>query len=143
QVTAWAAKQDLYATVRLATYPPATYPLMYPMYVLDNDINRWVWFSHAIVALALLTWMCVRESGTDSIEQKICVALLPLAMFSTGVVIGTAQLAIHTLAASTAAILLLYNSRGRLTFELAAAACMTFALIKPTLTAPFFWIFLF
>jgi hypothetical protein len=63
-------------------------------------------------------------------------------MFATGVAFGNGQLVIHTLTASVAAVLLLYNSRGRLAMELAAAACMLFALAKPNLTAPFFWIFL-
>jgi hypothetical protein len=86
--------------------------------------------------------MCVRESGAESAEEKICVALIPLAMFSTGVAFGNGQLVIHALTASTAAMLLLYRSRGRLAWELGAAACMLFALVKPNLTAPFFWLFL-
>ena len=52
-------------------------------------------------------------------------------MFSTGVALGNGQLSIHALAASTAAILLLYNSRGRMAWELAAAACMIFAWSSP------------
>jgi hypothetical protein len=115
---------------------------MFPMYALDTDINRWVWFAHAVVVLGALIWMCVRESGAESTEEKLCVALLPLAMFSTGVAFGNGQLVIHALTASTAAMLLLYRSRGRFLWELGAAACMLFALVKPNLTAPFFWIFL-
>jgi glycosyl transferase family 87 len=138
----WLSGQDIYATVANADYPPASYPLMFPMYVLDNDINRWVWFAHAVIVLGALIWMCVRESGAESTAEKLCVVLLPLAMFSTGVAFGNGQLVIHALTASTAAMLLLYNSRGRVAWELAAAACMLFALVKPNLTAPFFWIFL-
>jgi len=138
----WLSGRDIYATVANADYPPASWPLMYPMYILDNDINRWVWFVHATVVLSLLIWMCMRESGAESTEEKLCVALIPLAMFSTGVAFGNGQLVIHALTASTAGVLLLLRSRGRMTWEIAAAACMLFALIKPNLTAPFFWIFL-
>ncbi len=138
----WLSGHDIYATVANADYPPASFPLMYPMYVLENDINRWVWFAHAVVVLGVLIWMCVRESGAETTEEKLGVALIPLAMFSTGVAFGNGQLVIHALTASTAAMLLLYKSRGRVAWELAAAACMLFALVKPNLTAPFFWIFL-
>ena len=138
----WLSGQDVFATVANADYPPASYPLMYAMYGLDPDVNRWVWFSHAVVVLGLLIWMCVRESGAESPEERLCVALIPLAMYSTGVAFGNGQLVIHALTASTAAILLLYRSRGRLAWELGAAACMLFALVKPNLTAPFFWLFL-
>jgi len=34
----WLSRQDIYATVANADYPPASFPLMFPMYVLDN---RW------------------------------------------------------------------------------------------------------
>lgn len=140
--TVWRSGTDIYATEPNADYPPASYPLMLPLYVLENDINRWVFVVHGVFALALLIWMCVRGSGADSTEEKVCVAMLPLAMYSTGVAWGNGQLVIHVLAASTAGMLLLYESRGRLAWELAAAACMLFALVKPNVSAPFFWIFL-
>lgn len=140
--TVWLSGKDLYATEPNADYPPASFLLMFPLFILDDDINRWVFFVHVVIALGLLIWMCVRDSGADSLEEKLCVALIPLAMYSTGVAYGSGQIVIHALCASTAAILLLYNSRGRLVWELAAAACMIFALVKPNLTAPFFWIFL-
>lgn len=142
QVTTWLSGRDVYAALANADYPPASYPLMLPMYILGNTVNRWAWFAHGTLALALLIWMCVRESGVDSREQKLAVALVPLAMYSTGVAFGNGQLVIHALCASTAAILLLYHSRGRVAWEVGAAACMLFALVKPNLTAPFFWLFL-
>jgi hypothetical protein len=142
QCLTWRSGEDIYAKLQTATYPPATYPLVAPLYVLDNDINRRVWFVHTIVVLGLLSWMCVHESGADSPQEKLCVTLLPLAMFATGVTLGTGHLTIHALTAVAAAVLLLYESRGRWRHELAASALMLFALVKPSLTAPFFWIFL-
>lgn len=142
QATVWYSGQDIYATVANANYPPASYPIIYLIYFLDNDLNRWVWCVHGAIILGLLIGMCVRESGADSKEERVCVALLPLAMFTTGVAFGNGQLTIQALAASTAAILLLYRSRGRIAWQLAAAGCMLFSLVKPNLTAPFFWIFL-
>src|ERR1041385_3533098 len=54
QILVWRSGQDLYATMRVANYPPASYPLMAPMYVLDNHINRPLFFVHTILVLALL-----------------------------------------------------------------------------------------
>ena len=142
QSLTWHSGEDVYAKLHGADYPPASYPLMYAIYAWENDVNRRIWFAHAIVALGLLVWICVQESGADSTPEKLCVVLLPLAMFATGVAFGNGQLTIHALAAVAAAVLLLYRSRGRWPYELAAAACMLFALVKPNLTAPFFWIFL-
>jgi hypothetical protein len=39
-------------------------------------------------------------------------------------------------------VLLLYRARGRWPLELAAGVCMLFALVKPNVSAPFFWVFL-
>ena len=51
--TVWLSGRDIYATEKNADYPPASWPLMLPMYILDNDINRWVFLLHAaIVPLA-------------------------------------------------------------------------------------------
>ncbi len=142
QTTAWVAREDVYSKLDGADYPPASFPLMYPLYVLDNPINRWIWFGHAIVMLGLIVWMCVRESGAQTRLERICIGLLPLAMFPTGVALGDGQLALPAFTATMAAVLLLYASQGRWPIELAAAACMLFALIKPNLSPPFFWIFL-
>ncbi len=142
QVLVWHSGEDVYEKLDRADYPPASYPVMYAIYAWDNDINRLVWFAHGIITLGFLIWVCVRESGADSKPEKLCVALLPLAMFATGVAFGNGQLTIHALASVAAAVLLLDQSRGRWQRELAAGACMLFALVKPNLTAPFFWIFL-
>lgn len=142
QTVTWLSGQDLYATSANADYPPASYPLMAPMYILPNDVNRWVWFAHAALVLGLLVRICVRESGAETAEERWAVALLPLAMYGTGVAFGNGQLVIHSLTAATVGMLLLYESDGRWRWELGAAACMLFALVKPSLTAPFFWLFL-
>lgn len=142
QSVAWFAHQDVYGTLDGADYPPASFPLMFPMYILSNPINRWIWLMHGAVMLGLVVWMTVRESGAADRLEKICIGLIPLAMYPTGVALGDGQLAIPAFTMTMAAALLLYASRGRWAFELAAAGCMLFALIKPNLSPPFFWIFL-
>ena len=61
--TVWLSGKDIYATEPNADYPPASWPLMFPLYILDNDVNRWVWFAHAAVVLGLLIWMCVAKAA--------------------------------------------------------------------------------
>src|SRR5262245_50105191 len=60
--TVWLSGNDIYAQERNADYPPASWPLMLPMYILDNDLNRWVFFIHASAVLGFLIFMCVRGS---------------------------------------------------------------------------------
>jgi hypothetical protein len=70
QVVSWFSGEDTYARNINAIYPPGTYPLMWPLYVLPNSINRGIWFSHALVALGILVWICVHESGADSLLEN-------------------------------------------------------------------------
>lgn len=143
QCVTWFGGEDAYAKLVSAVYPPGSYPLMAPLYLWDIEINRGVWLVHSLIVLGVLMWLCVVESGAPSALEKAGVALLPLAMYGTGIALGNGQLTIHVLTAVVASIVLLDRGRGRLGYDLAAAALMLFALVKPSLSPPFFWVLLF
>jgi len=122
-VHGWFAGQPIPGSV----YPPAA---------------RWLWAVTSIAAVGWLTHLVVRQSGATRPLERWFVGLLPLSMYATSATIGNGQLAVHLLPALLAGTLLLAGKRGRGT-DLLAALLILFALIKPTISAPFFWIVIF
>jgi len=140
----WFAGQPLYQVRPTAVYPPATYVLLWPFLGwLDLTPARWLWAVTSVVALGLLVYLTVRESGAATRLQSAFVALMALSMNATGVTIGNGQLALHILPALLCALLLLRRNQGQWRIRLLAVGLLLFALVKPTLSAPFLWIMLF
>jgi hypothetical protein len=96
-----------------------------------------------VAGLAWLVYLIVQESGADTRLECLFVALLALSMNATGVTIGNGQLIVHILPVLLFALLLLRESRGKWRVRLLAAGLLLFALVKPTISAPFLWIALF
>jgi hypothetical protein len=144
QVHWWFAGIPVYETSRVAAYPPATYATLWPFLGwLPLEPARWLWLLTTIGALAAMTWLVVRESGAMGPWQRACAALLLLAMNQTGVAVGNGQLILHVLPALVAGLLLIHRGTGSWTEDLAASACVIFAMVKVTLTVPFLWLVLF
>jgi len=143
-VQSWFAGVDTYELIVTAVYPPATYALLWPILGLfDIEVARWIWAGLTVAVLVWLAALFVRESGAESRLQKTFVALLLISMNATGVTVGMGQMALHQLALIIAAVLLLRRSRGGWGVDLFAAALMLLALVKPTVSAPFFWLIIF
>jgi hypothetical protein len=104
---------------------------------------RWVWAVTTAFALMWTVFLCVRESGALTSLQRTFVGLLPLSMYATGATIGNGQLLVHILPVLVAGLLLLNIQEPSWRRDLLAAALVLAALVKPTVTAPFFWIVLF
>ena len=64
-------------------------------------------------------------------------------MYATGATIGNGQLLVHILPVLVAGLLLLKNKDQCWSNDLLAAALVLIALVKPTVSAPFFWLVLF
>jgi hypothetical protein len=107
------------------------------------ETARWVWAATSVAALAWLTWLVVRESAVTGGLDRAAVALLLLAMNQTGVAVGNGQLILHVLPPLVAGVLLIHRGRGSWAEDLVASACVTFAMVKVTLAAPFLWLVLF
>jgi hypothetical protein len=144
EVHDWFAGQPPYQVRPTAVYPPATYVLVWPFLGwLDLAPARWLWAVTSVAALGWLVYLTVRESCADTRLQSAFVALMALSMNATGVAIGNGQLALHILPSLLCALLLLHQNRGQWHIRLLAVGMLLFALVKPTITAPFMWMALF
>lgn len=143
-VHAWFAGLPVYQTMVAPTYPPASHALLWPFLGwLPFDAARWFWAATTVVALAVMTWLVVRESGATGTWPRAFAALMLLAMNATGVAIGNGQLILHVLAPLVGGLLLIHRGRGSWAEDLVASACVIFAMVKVTLAAPFLWLVLF
>ncbi len=144
EVQGWFHGVPVYRTMPVPTYPPASYALLWPLLGwMSLDAARWFWAATTIAALAVLTWLVVRETGATGAWQRTLAALLLLAMNQTGVVVGNGQLTVHVLAPLVAGLLLIHRGSGTWAEDLAASACVICAMVKVTLTAPFLWLVVF
>jgi hypothetical protein len=93
--------------------------------------------------LAAMVFMILQISGAKENRERCLVALLLLSMSGTAVTIGNGQLILHILTVLVAGVLVLNRDRNALGDDLLAAALLTWTLIKPSVAAPFLWVFLF
>ncbi len=142
QVKGLFAGQPLYETTTNAVYPPASYLLLWPLVGwLSETGARWLWAATSLGSLAWLGWLTVRASGETVRVRRIFLALLPAVLFGTGATIGVGQVGLHLLPALLASLLLL-RQRHHWSTDLLAAALFVLTLVKPTMSAPFFWLVL-
>jgi hypothetical protein len=87
-------------------------------------------------------YLLIRESGADTPLERIFVALIPLAIYPTGATIGNGQLIVLLLPVLVAALVRLQRQQGWRE-DLLVAVLILITLVKPTISAPFFWIMLF
>jgi hypothetical protein len=136
----YAEIQHWFASVPVSrpTYPPASYVLLWPFLGwMELPAARWFWALTTVPALAWLVYLAVRGSGAQTIPERLFVALMPVAMYATSATIGNGQLIVHLLPALVAGSLLLRRPRRGWGADVLAAALFLFALLKPTLAAPF------
>ena len=144
--TAWFAGRPVYQEFRHAPYPPATFVLLYPFVGwLDFDDARWLWASTSALALGWLACRFVTAAQVSTRPEAMLVALLLPAMNATGVTVGNGQLGLHVVAALVMAATMPPSGRSRRLggHDLAVAGCYAFALVKPSIAAPFVWLLLF
>jgi len=144
EMQAWFAGKPVYGKIVTAVYPPASYAILWPlMGWLTVTAARWFWAATTTIALIWTVLLCIRESGALTPLQRAFVGLIPLSMYATGATIGNGQLLVHILPVLVAGLLLLKSQEPSWCQDLLSAALVLIALVKPTATAPFFWIVLF
>ncbi len=147
EVQLWFVGASIYreqANAIHAIYPPASYAILWPL-------MGWLEFSHArivsaVTLTAALTWLAflfVKESGAQTRLERLFVVFLLLSMYATGFSIGHGQLTLYTICGLLAGLTLLSRGQRRWQDDLLAAALILVALVKPTLSVPFFWLVLF
>jgi len=143
EVQRWFADAPVYTSHRHAGYPPASYVLFWPFLGwLPWTTVRWVWAGLNIGTLVVGVRLLLRQSGVEGRREQAWMALLLLAPYPLAVTLGNGQLGILTLTAMLAGLFLL-EQRPAWRRDIVAAAFLLFALLKPSLTAPFFLAALF
>jgi hypothetical protein len=145
-VNAWFAGEPVYTGEMgyLYTHPPASMVLIWPVYgwhAMETTVI--VWTVTAAAGLAWLIHLVVRQSGAETPLEQAFVALVPIAIYPTGAVIGNGQLVLQIFPMLIAGLLLLRGGPDNWRRNLGAAVLILLALAKPIIAAPFFWIVIF
>lgn len=143
QVSVWFAGRSIYAEFIMTVYPPATLVMWYPFLGwLQLDQVRWLWTAAIAGALAWSVHLLIKYSGAETRAERILVALLLLAMNATGVVYGTGQWILYMI---PFLLIGLFSLQQPVSWrrDIIVAVCLTLTLIKPNISAPFFWLVLF
>ncbi len=140
----WFAGVPIYEKTGSAVYPPASFIMLWPFVGWLGEIpTRYFFAATIIIWLVWLIKLSIRESGASNSLEKYFILLIPLSTYATGATIGNGQLIIHVLPCLIVGILLLAEKRLQWQNEIIGVFLFLFALVKPTVSAPFFWIVLF
>jgi hypothetical protein len=144
EVHAWFAGTSVYHKVSMATYPPASYVILWPFLGwLAFAPARWFWACTTIIAIVWLAHLVVDQSKAGTRPEQTLAVLIILSMNATGVTIGNGQLTLHLLPVLIAGVILTTRKPGTWPHDLLGAALVLAGLVKPNITVPFFWIVLF
>jgi hypothetical protein len=140
----WFAGKPVFSAYPLAVYPPASYAILWPFvgWLSEREAIR-LWAATTALALGWLTFLAVKHSGAARPRERWLAAALPLSMYATGATVGNGQSTIHVLAALVPGMGPLAGGGGGWGRDVLVCALILFALVKPNVTAPFFWIVLF
>lgn len=128
----------------LSPYPPATYVILWPLVGwLPLGENRILWFLVNVASLSWLMRILERESLAGSRAERRFLATLVVGNYATGACIGNGQLIVPLLAPMVAGLLLTVRRSPGLQADLSMALLILLSLVKPAVTAPFFWIVMF
>lgn len=149
ETTSFVAGVPVYWELSDAVYPPASYLMMWPLIGwLPEVLVRPVWAAQIALLLGVLAYQLLRIVRPTQTAGKAFLILLPLCLYATGAAIGNGQIVLHLLPCLIGCLLLLSRKPAqheRLDWKetVAMAWLMLLALVKPNVTAPFFWILLF
>ncbi len=144
EVQTWFAGLPVYGAVDSADYPPGSYSILWLSLGWGPFTTaRRLWAVVILAGLGYLAYVCVRAVKTETPSLRWFVALLPFCVYPTTAAIVQGQLTIHTLAPLVGGLLLLRQGSGRWWEDALAAGLFIAALVKPTISAPFFWLVLF
>jgi hypothetical protein len=102
-----------------------------------------LWGLTSLIALGAVGLLAVKETGARSTAQRLFLFLVPFSSYAATATLSVGQLANHVLPLLMGGLLLFHRGRGRWRQDAAATAMVLFALVKPALSAPFFWIVCF
>lgn len=144
ELSNWFASIPVYTEMNNVIYPPASYLMLWPFLGwLEFEPAKLLWAVTSVAALCWLIYIIIQESGAHTSIERIFIALIPLSMYATGATIGNGQLILHISPFLITGILLINKEGNHLMGDLASSFMILFSLVKPTVSAPFFWLVLF
>jgi len=148
EVNHWFAGFAVYWIYDPAIYPPATYAMLWPFlgWIPGFAAVRWLWGAIAIVLVARLSALTVRETGPHDSSARRFVALLPLGTYALGAGIGNGQIIVPLIVVLLMQLPAQLERARRASSwpdDLRLAIAFLVCLVKPSLSAPFFWLVLF
>jgi hypothetical protein len=144
-VARWFSGLPVYIGRAHAGYPPASHALLWPFVGwLGEWPARWFWGCTTVIAIAALTAVAIRGSRAKTSLQRLFIALIFVSTYPAPITIGNGQLGIHVLTAMLCGLLVIRGDRTpSWRDDLTATALLLLATIKPSSTAPLFWVALF
>jgi len=142
-VNGWFTGRPVYSEFTTANYPPASFVILWPLVGwLKITPARWLFAFSVVLSLAWLISVTIREVHAANLFEKILISFFVISIYPTAVTIGNGQLVIYVVALLLASILLLRRQPQSWRRDLTVAVLMTISLVKPTASAPFFWLVL-
>jgi hypothetical protein len=124
-------------------YPPASYALFKVVFNgLAWDVVKPLWYLASLASMVWFNRCLVQQSGAQTHREKLFIGLLPFAFYATGAALGNGQLVLFVLPLVLGAVLRLHRPMATERDLWLGSLGMLFALVQPTLAAPFFWLFL-
>ena len=145
-VSLWFGGAGLYERSS-STYPPASYLVLWPLLGwLPFEIASRLWALICVLSLGWMAVLCARREEISSHSARWLAAMTMLALTATSSVVWLGQLVSLLMAAILGALFLLFppDNRAQINWkrELLAGALLLFALVKPSVAAPFLWMVL-
>lgn len=140
----WFAQTRVYVGYRGAIHPPAVFLLLWPIFGwAPAQLEPWYYALTTALVIAAFVKLLLREARPASGLDRGLLAVLIVACYPAAITIGNGQITFHVLIAALAGILLQLREPPGARRDAVVAALFLFALVKPNLTLPFFWVIAF
>ncbi len=139
ETTRWLAGSPVYGATK-TDYPPASYAILGPLIGhLDWPAVRVLWLVLSLASLTVLSVIaaCAVERRPST---RALAAVLPWAAYGSALTVGVGQLGLLVLATGLGGVLLARRAGKSPAVASLAGLLFTISLVKPTLTAPWFWL---
>ena len=129
---------------RKGIHPPAVFVLLWPLYGWGSEtLTRWLYaLLTAIVAMGFGR-LLLREAHAGSTRDRALLAILLIGCYPAAITIGNGQLTLFLLFAAIGGVFVCLGRAPGAGRDALLTSLFVAALIKPTLTLPFFWVIAF
>ena len=140
----WFEGEKIYRTRHDAVYPPASYLMLWPLLGWSSKgLVRVFWLVPTALSVVWICRLFVQHSGVRAAPLRRLLYVVPLASYPVGATVGNGQLSLLVVSSLLGGLMMLAEPQRSWRRDLAIAALVLAALVKPSVSAYFFWILLF